>query len=463
MTVGSIAVWGQYEECRADEMTYSIVAEGFDWGTSVTKVVVNVGSELEDKIVSDVKKVHVNVNKTYLGTDTIAKEMDYSTGEYVDAWSAKGEREVKGVYGADEDGVPSEENEGYLTFEMNVGPEEGYGDVLGTEIETGLNHSTVLDCHYTVTFEDADGNEYVCDQENENSTYGLADLFTHNQVYTTENQEILEDPYEDNDSLLYASYEPEDKEKHPLIIWLHGFSEGGSDTHIAVMGNKVTALVDEEIQGLMGGAYVLVPQAPTQWMNTNGVPAGLSVEMDADSMRSIYTDTLIELIQKYVEEHPGIDQNRIYIGGCSNGGYMTMNLLFEKPDYFAAAYPVCEAYEAAYISDEQLESIQDVPIWFTHCAEDTLVQPDIYTIPTYERVKKAGADNLHFTYWNDVHDTSGEFLDETGTPEKYFGHFSWMYVLNNQCTVDNDYEDGNICDAAGTGETLFQWLAEQSN
>ena len=31
MTVGSIAVWGQYEECRADEMTYSIVAEGFDW------------------------------------------------------------------------------------------------------------------------------------------------------------------------------------------------------------------------------------------------------------------------------------------------------------------------------------------------------------------------------------------------------------------------------------------------
>ena len=80
MTVGSIAVWGQYEECRADEMTYSIVAEGFDWGTSVTKVVVNVGSELEDKIVSDVKKVHVNVNKTYLGSDTIAKEMDYSTG-----------------------------------------------------------------------------------------------------------------------------------------------------------------------------------------------------------------------------------------------------------------------------------------------------------------------------------------------------------------------------------------------
>lgn len=60
-------------------------------------------------------------------------------------------------------------------------------------------------------------------------------------------------------------------------------------------------------------------------------------------MRSIYTDTLIELIQKYVEEHPGIDQNRIYIGGCSNGGYMTMNLLFEKPDYFAAAYPVCDA------------------------------------------------------------------------------------------------------------------------
>lgn len=48
------------------------------------------------------------------------------------------------------------------------------------------------------------------------------------------------------------------------------------------------------------------------------------------------------LIQEYVAKNPDIDPNRIYIGGASNGGYMTMLMIRDYPNYFAAAFPVCE-------------------------------------------------------------------------------------------------------------------------
>ena len=49
------------------------------------------------------------------------------------------------------------------------------------------------------------------------------------------------------------------------------------------------------------------------------------------------------MIDEFIDLHPDIDRDRVYIGGCSNGGFMTMRMLLSYPDFFAAAYPVCEA------------------------------------------------------------------------------------------------------------------------
>ena len=51
--------------------------------------------------------------------------------------------------------------------------------------------------------------------------------------------------------LQYAAYEPKKLQsgnKNPLIIWLHGQGEGGTDPDITLLGNKVTALTKEDIQ-----------------------------------------------------------------------------------------------------------------------------------------------------------------------------------------------------------------------
>lgn len=238
----------------------------------------------------------------------------------------------------------------------------------------------------------------------------------------------------DGKVLGYGSYEPaEDDKKNALVIWLHGAGEGASNgemgPEVANLGNEVTALYSEEFQSLFGGAYVLTPQAPTMWMD-NGVG-----EYSSDGT-SIFTTTLTELIKSYVDSHPDIDTNRIIIGGCSNGGYMTMNMIMLDPEYYAAAYPVCEAYSDELITDDMLAKIADLPIWFTYALNDTTVDPNAYSIPTIARLKAIN-DDVHVSEFEDVYG------------ETYMGHWSWVYVFNNECVDENDVN-------------LWVWLSQQS-
>lgn len=439
----------------ASPVSYGTVIECCDWGPAVTKLVVSFDGELASAAPESFK---ASVRRTYAGTDNVVQEMNYQTFTPEDSKTAEGERNIENVYLSDEKGNAVDGSSQYVTLEMTVAPEEGYGNAAGMETESGLGFAVLLDCSYSVTYIGENGVETICSAKDENlCRMPVVDKFTHDQCYTTETNAILEDGL-DNDSICYSSYEPQDEESHPLLIWLHGAGEGGKDTRVPMMGNKACSFADETFQNIMGGAYVLIPQTPTVWMNATGTP----YELSAENPTSMYTQTLMELIESYVAVHPGIDTKRIYIGGCSNGGYMTMNMILSYPDYFAAAYPVCQAYADEFISDEQIESIRDLPIWFTHSSDDMTVVPATTTIPTYKRLQEAGAKNLHFTYWTNVHDTSGKYTGMDGNPYVYYGHFSWIYVFNNECTVDNDYTEGKTTDAKGSGQTLFEWLAEQS-
>lgn len=128
--------------------------------------------------------------------------------------------------------------------------------------------------------------------------------------------------------LSYASYAPKnDETKNPLIIWLHGMGEGGVDPELVLYGNKVTNLVSDEIQSYFNGAYVLTPQSPTFWLDQGDG----NMTIDGTLM---YSNALFALIDQYVKANEDIDTNRIYIGGCSNGGYMTMRMVIDHPTYF---------------------------------------------------------------------------------------------------------------------------------
>ncbi len=264
-------------------------------------------------------------------------------------------------------------------------------------------------------------------------------------------------------TLTYKDYQTdalrEDGVLNPLVIWLHGMGEGGTDPDIALLGNDVTALGEEEIQshfikGKQKGAYVLAAQTPTYWMNsgTGSINNGVG--------HSIYTKSLKSLIDKYIADNGDIDTKRIYVGGCSNGGYMTMEMAVTYGNFFRAFYPCCEAYSDSFVTDEDIQKLKDLPMWFIHAANDTTVNPENFTLATYKRLKDAGAKDVHLSYFVDVRGTDGN-----PQGNNYQGHYSWIYIFRDEVALDQaDYNHivapstEAVKDAQGNTVNLFDWM-----
>lgn len=454
-------------EVREIKPGYRTITEAMDWGPAITKVVLDMG---------------VTVNPESLSTDTfmVSSErkysgLDFTTGEMADVDSVE-EREVTAVYASDADGNALDGGT-YVTIEMKVGPDNTEGSPFNYDFVSGKN--TYVDTSYLISVADGttllteDGAELVVEATDASGNTGnvnpIGDLFDCTGNYTDAESGI---------TLTYASYVPETAQegKTPLIIWLHGAGEGGTDPMISIIGNKVVNLATEDIQQYYGetGAEILAPQTPTMWLDDG---EGNYLDPAGTSYRSYYTDALMGLIKSYVEEHSEIDTSRIYIGGCSNGGYMTVNMLIEYPDYFAAAYPVCEAYAAAWLDDAKISAIKDTPIWLTAAKTDGTVpifkgelgedymtynleldedgNPiplDDYSNALYDRLVAAGAKDVHYSLFDNVVDTTGNYQKSDGSPYEYMGHWSWIYTLNNQCTDTVD----------GAEMTVFEWLSQQS-
>lgn len=304
--------------------------------------------------------------------------------------------------------------------------------------------------------------------------------------------------YTDDDiTLKYASYAPEadaaKTDKKPLIVWLHGAGEGGTDPSIVLLGNQVVNLAKPLIQKYFitdtcAGAYVLAPQSPTMWMdNGNGQQGGSNVG------ESIYTESLFKLIKNFVDTQEDIDADRVYIGGCSNGGWMTVEMLSKHGEYFAAAYPIAVPFDkTAGLTEKEFERLVNVPMWITHAKADMTVsigtnrndmwQPEFngYTETNsnslYIELLKAGATNVYYTLFANVVIAEGE--DKTPQGAAYDGHYSWIYTLRDECSkvqattgsgengafilADITENSNETVTVNGEAVTLWEWLAAQA-
>lgn len=431
----SIFAWmnDQVNDLTVANGSQTAVIEGFDWGPAVTKVILDLD-------------VVVAADSVTAGSFSVSESKQSFNWFTFSPAVATAARTVTDAYVSDAEGNRITEDSNYVTLELFFDPNNGspyFYDFIGSGQNTladpydlayaltGKNTLTTVggDPIYALSIAPVDLTAALTPQLD---VEGL-DL---SGVFTGSDGKVLQ----------YGSYAPaDDGEKHPLVIWLHGMGEGGTDASIPVLGNKVTPLYGEEFQSIMGGAYILTPQTAGFWLQYD--EEDLSVWGDNPGTASIYTKTLKELIDKYVADNEDIDPDRIIIGGCSNGGYMTMNMILEYPDFFVAAYPICEAYLDAGITDEQLESIKDLPIWFVYAENDTTVDPTVYEAPTIARLEAIGAD-VHSSVFPNVVDTSGLYTNADGTAYEYMGHWSWIYFFNNECEED--------------GVNMWEWMAEQS-
>ncbi len=382
-------------------------------------------------------------------------------------YPSKGYRDVTAVYPCDEKGNKVYQS-GYIALEMPYGPLYPLGYAQAA-LQGSLNE--FVRSEYRVTqvkdipgeipmngwvFDEFTGD--ICEQlkgwKNDVSHYEPIPLgygyFTPDMEHAQKNLKSLDSIYGDE----WAHALPE---KLPLVIWLHGLGEGGTDPTVAYTGNKVVNLSSDEIQRKLGGAaYVLAPQCPTYWMNS-----GAENDQDPEELgnsKSMYTEALKALIDEFIGLHSDIDKDRIYIGGCSNGGFMTMRMIISYPDFFAAAYPVCEAFRNSAVTDQDIENLKHLPIWFTQAENDPLVPPDSSPLPIARRLKAAGAENVHVSLFEKIVDQSGLFKDSEGRPYEYSGHFSWVHAYNDFCMYDLD---GSRVMHEGRPVTLWRWLGLQ--
>ena len=402
----------------ANPGTYTLVMEGFDWGPAASKVVLHQLKASKETTAADFE---VFVTRS-------SKE-----GE-IPAAQAAGKRSVVYTYASDEKGNRKEDG-AHLTLVLAVSPINPLGS--GIQYLRMGNRASNVWIDYGVTV--VHGKTGATWNQEKGRVRPVVDEFDLSGKFTHQGT-----------TLTYGAFSPKKiTAKAPLIIWLHGGGEGGTDPTIALMGNKAFNYASPEIQTLFGeGAFVLAPQTPTFWMNAGeGMTRGQT--------NDIYNAAVFALIEDFVAKNPLVDPTRIYVGGCSNGGYMSLKLILEHPTYFAAGYISALAYNNEFISDAQVQLLKQVPIWFVHSKDDMTTKADETVVPLYHRMKQAGAKNVILSYYDNVTDVTGFF---GGKDFQYNGHWSWVYSHANVARTDFD---GSAVLLNGRPVTIMEWTAAQ--
>ncbi len=157
---------------------------------------------------------------------------------------------------------------------------------------------------------------------------------------------------------------PQADQKYPLVVFLHGAGERGTDNVAPLLHGVKIFASDEFLQKYP--CYVIVPQCPEEmkWVDVDWT-------LDASTMPAEPAGPMrwtIELVDKLILELP-IDPHRLYITGLSMGGFGTWDAIVRYPDKFAAAAPVCGGGDPA-----QAKLCVNTPVWAFHGAKDQAVK-----------------------------------------------------------------------------------------
>ena len=160
----------------------------------------------------------------------------------------------------------------------------------------------------------------------------------------------------------------------PLMLFLHGLGECGSDIN-RVKKHGPPKLIEN---GKKFPFVVVSPQCPrgSRWE-----PWELTVLLDE------------------VVESNDIDEDRIYITGLSMGGFGTWDLAAYSPERFAAIAPVCGGGNTL---DGKL--LINLPTWVFHGAEDKVV-PASFSESMAAAIRKAGGRPKVTIYPHAGHDS----------------------------------------------------------
>lgn len=198
-------------------------------------------------------------------------------------------------------------------------------------------------------------------------------------VYTNETGEAF--PYR-----LSAPQYPAAGKKYPLILFLHGSGECGSDNL-----RQVKVGLPVLLAALLKRPEPVIVLAP-QCQNGNWWVRRLAMQADyaASKEPSASLAVALEMCRHLVAEHQA-DPDRLYITGLSLGGFGAWDAIQREPTLFAAAIPICGGGDI-----RRVQPIKRLPIWIVHGADDKNV-PVECSRRMAESLKLAGNRKVQYT------------------------------------------------------------------
>jgi predicted peptidase len=212
------------------------------------------------------------------------------------------------------------------------------------------------------------------------------------------------------DTLRYRMLDPDRDtlRSTPLVIFLHGSGERGSDNEAQLKWGVMNFATDQMMA--LHPALVIAPQCPAnqQWANLDRAKNGTTATLNSQPTKAM--QLLRELIDQLIKTQH-IDPKRIYITGTSMGGFGTFDAVERYPDLFAAAIPVCGGGDASKIN-----TAAHIPMWICAGADDPTVNVQ-YSYDMVAELRKAGAH------------PGFSIFPETG-------HLSWLSVYNDPHIIE---------------------------
>lgn len=266
------------------------------------------------------------------------------------------------------------------------------------------------------------------------SQFPIAEKFTAD-VFVCDELDGYELPYR-----LFVPQKYNSEKEYPVILFLHGIGECGSDNS-SQFQNGVQTLFDT-CPELLEECIFILPQCPAgqQWVGTepehlfNG-NYSTDTRAETEAMQSA-----IRLLESILDKY-SCDRNRVYVMGLSMGGFGTWDALVRHSELFAAGVPLCGGGDEAYA-----ERLKDIPIWTYHGTADRIVQFE-GTKGMVDAITKAGGEKIIFTAVEDAgHDV---WTEATTNPDL----IKWLFSQSRDPDFGDEAEDAQApADAHESGD-----------
>lgn len=190
------------------------------------------------------------------------------------------------------------------------------------------------------------------------------------------------------DTLRYRILYPKNfdtNKKYPVVLFLHGRGESGSDNE-KQLANGGKLFLNDSFRD-KNEVITIFPQcaANSYWAN---------VKIETVQNKRFFTfvkggeptkamQLVLQLTQQYFK-NTYVDASRIYVGGLSMGGMGTFEILRRKPNTFAAAFAICGGDNI-----QNVKKYKQVPLWIFHGGLDDVVTPQ-FSYGVYSQREKLG-------------------------------------------------------------------------